>query len=85
MYGHADGLIAATWPSFDAEVAKAEELEIPVQVNGKLRGVVTVPPSITDAELEKIALADPKVQTHIAGKTVRKVVVVKSRLVSIVV
>ena len=85
LYGHGDGLIAADWPSFDAEVAKAEELEIPVQVNGKLRGVVTVPPSITDAELEKIALADPKVQAHIAGKTVRKVVIVKSRLVSIVV
>jgi len=85
MYGHADGLIAAEWPSFDAEVAKAEELEIPVQVNGKLRGVVTVPPSIADAELERIALADPKVQAHIAGKTVKKVVIVKSRLVSIVV
>jgi leucyl-tRNA synthetase len=85
MYGHADGLIAAHWPSFDAEVAKAEELEIPVQVNGKLRGVVKVPPSITDAELEKAALADANVRAHIAGKTVKKVVIVKSRLVSIVV
>jgi leucyl-tRNA synthetase len=85
MYGHADGLSAAHWPSFDADAAKAEELEIPVQVNGKLRGVVKVPPSITDAELEKIALADANVQAHIAGKTVKKVVIVKSRLVSIVV
>jgi leucyl-tRNA synthetase len=85
MYGHGDGLSAAHWPSFDADVAKAEELEIPVQVNGKLRGVVKVPPSITDAELEKIALADANVQAHIAGKTVRKLVIVKSRLVSIVV
>jgi leucyl-tRNA synthetase len=85
LYGHADGISAARWPSFDAEVAKAEELEIPVQVNGKLRGVVKVPPTITDPELEKIALADPNVQAHIAGKTVRKVVIVKSRLVSIVV
>jgi leucyl-tRNA synthetase len=85
MYGHADGLSAAHWPSFDADVAKAEELEIPVQVNGRLRGVVKVPPSSTDAELEKIALADANVQAHIAGKTVKKVVIVKSRLVSIVV
>ncbi len=85
MYGHDDGLIAARWPSFDADVAKAEELEIPVQVNGKLRGVVKVPPSITDAELEKVALAEAHVQAHIAGKTVRKVVIVKGRLVSIVV
>jgi leucyl-tRNA synthetase len=85
MYGHGDGLGAAQWPSFDAEVARAEELEIPVQVNGKLRGVVKVPPSIADAELEKIALADANVQAHITGKTVRKVVIVKGRLVSIVV
>ena len=85
MYGHQDGLIAARWPAFDAEIAKAEELEIPVQVNGKLRGVVTVPPGISDAELERLALADANVQAHIAGKTVKKVVIVKSRLVSIVV
>ena len=85
MYDHADGLGAASWPSFDADVAKAEELEILVQVNGKLRGVLRVPPTITDAELEQIALADANVQSHIAGKTVRKVVIVKSRLVSIVV
>ena len=85
MYGYSGGLIAASWPAFDAEVAKAEELEIPVQVNGKLRGVVRVPPGIGDAELEKIALADANVQVHIAGKTVKKVVIVKGRLVSIVV
>jgi leucyl-tRNA synthetase len=85
MYGHGDGLGAARWPAFDAEVAKAEELEIPVQVNGKLRAVVKVPPSIDDAELQKIALADANVQTHIAGKTPKKVVVVKGKLVSVVV
>jgi leucyl-tRNA synthetase len=85
LYGHADGLRAAAWPRFDADAAKAEELEIPVQVNGKLRAVVRVSPSTSDAEMEKIALADSNVQAHIAGKTVRKVVVVKSRLVSIVV
>ena len=85
MYGHTDGLIAARWPVFDAEAAKAEELEIPVQVNGKLRGVVRVAPGIADAELEKIALADPNVQAHTAAKTIKKVVIVKGRLVSVVV
>ena len=85
MYGHGDGLIAARWPAFDPEVAKAEELEIPVQVNGKLRSVVSVPATIADADLEKIALADANVQAHIAGKTVKKVVIVKGRLVSVVV
>jgi leucyl-tRNA synthetase len=85
IYGHQDGLIAARWPSFDAEVARAEELEIPVQVNGKLRGVVRVSPGIADAELETIALADSHVQAHTAGKTIKKVVIVKGRLVSVVV
>jgi leucyl-tRNA synthetase len=85
MYGHRNGLIAARWPAFDADAAKAEELEIPVQVNGKLRSVVRVPPAIADAELEQIALADPNVQAHTAGKTVKKVVIVKGRLVSVVV
>jgi len=85
VYGHQDGLGAARWPAFDEQVAQAEELEIPVQVNGKLRAVVRVAPTITDPELETIALADSNVQAHIAGKKVKKVVIVKSRLVSIVV
>ena len=85
MYGHAGGLATAAWPAFDAEVAKAEELEIPVQVNGKLRGRVTVAPDIADKDLEALALADPHVQAHTAGKTVKKVVIAKGRLVSIVV
>ena len=84
MYGHSDGLAGAVWPAFDAAVAKAEEVEIPVQVNGKLRGHVTVAPGTADPELEKLALADPNVQAHVRGKTIKKVVVVTDRLVSIV-
>jgi leucyl-tRNA synthetase len=85
MYGHQDGLAGASWPAFDAEVAKAEELEIPVQVNGKLRGRVVAAPDIDDAALEALALADPNVQAHTAGKTIKKVVIAKGRLVSVVV
>ncbi len=85
MYGHAEGLAGASWPAFDAGAAKAEELEIPVQVNGKVRGRVTVTPDVLDAELERLALADPNVQAHVAGKTIKKVVIAKGRLVSIVV
>jgi leucyl-tRNA synthetase len=85
MYGHADGLAGASWPVFDAAVAKAEELEIPVQVNGKLRGRVVAAPDIDDQALEALALADPNVQAHTAGKTIKKVVIAKGRLVSIVV
>jgi leucyl-tRNA synthetase len=85
MLGNQDGLTAATWPSFDAEVAKAEEITVPVQVNGKVRARLTVPASTSESELEALALADPAVRAHTAGKTVQKVVVAKGRLVSIVV
>jgi leucyl-tRNA synthetase len=79
------GAPTAPWPVFNAAVAKAEEIVIPVQVNGKVRGRLSVPAETSEAELERRALADPAVQPHIAGKTVKKVVVAKGRLVSVVV
>ncbi|MBA3949024.1 MAG: leucine--tRNA ligase [Acidobacteria bacterium] len=85
MLGHAGGVVAAGWPEFDPEAAKADALVIPVQVNGKLRGRVTVPASATQAEIEAAALADPQVQAHTAGKTVAKVIVAGGKLVSVVV
>ena len=56
-----------------------------MQVNGKLRGRVTAAPDTDDQDLEALALADPNVQAHITGKTIKKVVIAKGRLVSIVV
>jgi leucyl-tRNA synthetase len=85
MLGHETALSAAVWPAFDAAVAKADEIVIPVQVNGKVRSRLTVAADTSEQELERLALADPAVQAHIAGKTVRKVVVAKGRLVSVVV
>jgi len=84
MLGHDKGLAAATWPQFDAAVARAEEVVVPVQINGKVRGRISVSPDTAESDLEAAALADPAVQTHLAGKSVKKVVVVKGRLVSIV-
>ena len=84
--GHADGIVAAGWPEYDATVAAAEEIVVPVQVNGKVRGRLTVAPGTSEAELRERALADAQVRPHIEGKTVRKVVVVSGgKLVSIVV
>jgi len=82
---HATDLSAATWPAYDAEVAKAEEIVIPVQVNGKVRSRLTVPAEVSEQELERLALADPAVRTYTSGKTVKKVVVARGRLVSVVV
>jgi leucyl-tRNA synthetase len=85
MLGYEEGLSTASWPTFNAEVAKPDEIVVPVQVNGKVRGRLTVPADVSEEELEANALADPAVKAHIAGKTVKKVVVAKGRLVSIVV
>ncbi len=83
--GHTGGLAAAGWPSFDAEAAKADSIVVPVQVNGKLRGRITVAPDASEEELRERALADPAVQAHTAGKTVKKVIVARGKLVSVVV
>ena len=82
--GHAGGVVAAGWPSFDEAVAKAEAVVIPVQVNGKVRARLTVPADTPEDQLRELALADPQVARHLEGKTVRKVVVAAGRLVSIV-
>jgi leucyl-tRNA synthetase len=82
--GHPDGIVAARWPEYDEAVAKAEEIVVPVQVNGKLRGRLTVPAETTEDELRELALADSQVRQHIAGREVKKVVVARGRLVSIV-
>jgi leucyl-tRNA synthetase len=83
-YGHERGLGHASWPAFDAEVARAEEVVIPVQVNGKLRSRIAAAPDAGDAELERLALADPGVQPYLKDREVTKVVVARGRLVSIV-
>jgi leucyl-tRNA synthetase len=85
MLGHDGGLARATWPVFDAEVAKAQEVVVPVQINGKVRARVTAPAELPDSELQDLVLADAVVRSHIAGKTIRKIVVAKGPLVSIVV
>jgi leucyl-tRNA synthetase len=85
MLGEKGNLLKAPWPKFDAELAKEEELEIPVQVNGRLRSRVVVPADATeDAVLER-ALADEKVRAFIAGKQIVKKIYVPGKLVNIVV
>jgi leucyl-tRNA synthetase len=87
MLGHHDDLMRAKWPTFDPEVAKAQEVVVPVQINGKIRARLTVPAELVDGDgdLQKFVLADAAVKNHIAGKTIRKIVVAKGPLVSIVI
>ncbi len=73
------------WPGWDDEIAKEEEIELVVQINGKVRAKLKIPAGLDDESLKEKAFADPKVQEYITDRTLKKVIVVKSRLVNIVV
>jgi leucyl-tRNA synthetase len=77
-------LAYAPWPKFDAALLVESEIEIPVQVNGKLRDVIKVSLNATAAELETLALANEKAKPYYEGKPVKKVIVVPKKLVNIV-
>ncbi len=83
--GHREGVTAAGWPSYDAEVARAETLVVPVQVNGRVRARLTVPADVAEAELRERALADPAVQAHTRGGRIVNVVIARGKLVNVVV
>jgi leucyl-tRNA synthetase len=85
MLGHAPGIVAAGWPVYDEAVARPDQIVVPVQVNGKVRGRLTVPADTSEDDLRAAALADPQIRTHLEGKQVKKVVVARGKLVSIVV
>jgi leucyl-tRNA synthetase len=85
LLGHPEGLRSVLWPSFDPAVAKAAEVVVPVQVNGKVRTRLTVAAGLSEDELRELALADPIVKSYTDGKNIRKVVVANGALVSVVV
>ncbi len=85
--GHEGGILqsGAAWPQADERLARKEELEIPVQVNGKLRGRILMSADATEEQMREAALADEKVRSWMEGKQVVKVIVITGRLVNIVV
>jgi leucyl-tRNA synthetase len=85
MTGEKSNVLKAAWPKYDPALAAEDEIEIPVQVNGKLRGLVVVPAGATNDQVEHAALADEKVKAAIAGKQVIRRIVVPKKLVNIVV
>ncbi len=78
-------LLHAAWPDFDPELAKEDQVEVVVQVNGKLRSRLAVARGADRAELERLATMDPKIAPYLEKKTVRKVIVVPDKLVNVVV
>jgi leucyl-tRNA synthetase len=84
--GHGDtSVFDAEWPAYDEALARVDEIELVVQVNGKVRGRLRVSPGIPESKAVELALAEPGVQRHTEGKTIRKAVYVQDRLVSLVV
>jgi leucyl-tRNA synthetase len=85
--GHSGGLLKEVprWPVADPELARREELEIPIQVNGKLRSRVIAAPDVSEEDLRASALADERVRALIDGHDVLKVIVVPRRLVNVVI
>jgi leucyl-tRNA synthetase len=83
--GETSNLLKATWPAYDAALAKEDEIELPVQVNGKLRSKVVVPAGTSDDKVRELALADDKVRVFTDGKQIVKVIIVPGKLVNIVV
>jgi leucyl-tRNA synthetase len=83
--GETSEILRAPWPVSDAALAKEDEIEIPVQVNGKLRALVRVVAEADKAALEAAALADEKVQEWLGGKTPVKIIIVPGKLVNLVV
>lgn len=82
---YGDSIHNQAWPVFDPALAAEEKVEIVIQINGKIRDKMVVPVGSKEDELKKLAMENPDMEQHLAGKTVRKVIVVPDRLVNIVV
>src|SRR5689334_12304877 len=83
--GHKEDLQSVAWPAYDEALAKEDEIEIPVQVNGRLRSKILVRADIPKEELEEAALNDPRIKPLMAGAKSTKVIVVPNKLVNIVI
>jgi leucyl-tRNA synthetase len=83
--GHAESIVRHPWPAYDPALVHEAEVTVVVQVNGRVRSRLTVPAALSEAELRQAAVEHPRIQEWIAGKAIRKVVVVPQKLVNIVV
>ncbi len=80
-----DWTVLQAWPAYGPGLAAEEELEIPVQVNGKLRSKIRVAVGVTEEEIRRLAQADEKVAEHLNGRRIVKIIVVPQKLINIVV
>jgi leucyl-tRNA synthetase len=83
--GNRPSIFEQNWPEWDEDAAKEEQIELVVQVNGKLRSRILISVGMADEAVQKIALEDQRVKEMIGGKLIKKVIVVKGKLVNIVI
>lgn len=85
MMGEKESVFKSAWPSYRKDMLLADTVEVPVQINGKLRSSVELARGLNDEEVKSIVLSDARLKDHIAGKNIRKWIILKDRLVNIVV
>ncbi len=83
--GNKECISSAPWPEFDEKMMKLDSVELPVQINGKIKGKIVVPADITEEQVQKIVEADEKIAQHIKDKQILKFIYVKNKIVTIVV
>jgi leucyl-tRNA synthetase len=83
--GEDKSIFNANWPVWDEEAAREEEIELVIQINGKVRSKVMILAGLDDEAIKEKAFSEPKIQEHLKDKTPKKVIVVKGRLVNLVV
>lgn len=83
--GQVKSLAYETWPTYDPAMLVADQIEIPVQIAGKIKARILVQPGLSQEQLQAAALADPKVQAQLEGKTIRKAIIVPDKMVNLVV
>jgi leucyl-tRNA synthetase len=81
---HSESLAQAPWPAFDTKYIQESMIELPIQINGRVRGRITVPVDAGNQDIERLALSDPRVKKYLEGSSVRKVIVVPKKLINIV-
>ncbi|GMA07603.1 leucine--tRNA ligase [Tetragenococcus halophilus subsp. flandriensis] len=85
ILGNKGGISYVAWPTYDESALVEDQVEVVLQINGRVRAKVQVPAEATKEELEELAKNNPNIQEHLAGKTIRKVIVVPNKIVNIVV
>jgi len=85
MLGYKDSITLQAWPKFDPKLVKDETIELPIQVNGKLRATIQVAADISEVEATDLAKADQNVKKHLDGQKIKKVIYVPGRLINFVI